>query len=108
MNINFAMRNIVITANDKFASRLSKIIKKYKKFIKPLVFISLSYFTSCAGWIICIDDRHRTNVDTQYSSFKITLLNITSVNNIIGFYFSKDGNAAISLFLRRKPICIKS
>src|SRR3954471_16243761 len=58
MNIDFFMRDIVISANNQFRNSLTQLIKITFKFLQPFVFEFLSRITCCSAWKISIDKTY--------------------------------------------------
>src|SRR5204862_7781908 len=106
MNINFLMRNVIITTKNKLWILFFHFIYVDKKLIQPLIFETLPFIATCARRKVCIDQTGITKVKLQYTALIITYLMAGSVFNISRFDLSKYSNAAISFFYCTEPMCI--
>src|SRR5436190_18293202 len=104
MNVYFLMCNIIITAKNNIRALLPQALYIIIKFIKPLVFIGLSFLTCSTRWEISIDQTNRSKIKLYHAALRITHLVTGTTLHIIGLDLCKNRNATVSFFLGAKPV----
>jgi hypothetical protein len=106
VNVNFLVRYIVISAQDKFGMLGFQLFQILHEFREPLVLELLSLVARGARGEIGVDQPNSTEVQLHNTAFIVAHLMSGPVLYMIGFYFGKNGHPAVSFFLCREPIVL--
>src|SRR5687768_15007276 len=108
MNINLAVADVVVSADDQLGAGLLQFIEIAKEKIEILHLHRLSFITRSSAWEVGAHDAKVANIDTQISALVVIGRVAGSFYYVIGFYFGKNSHAAISILHCGKNVAMKS
>lgn len=106
VNVNFAVTDIPVAANDEIRFLLLEIIDVALEKIHAFVFELLTDVARCSRRKIEAHHREIAVVGTQNTSFRIVNFTAATHFNVQWFFLRENGNAAVSFLLCRMPISV--
>lgn len=101
VNVNFIVRDVVITNDDQLRTLLHQLVYPVVKFIQKFHFECLPHIARRAGREVAIEHRPVAKIRAENAPFGVVFCNAATLDHLVRFLAREGRYAAVALLFRR-------